>query len=41
MGDFPPPSGVSLYLDPDSTPNNNVPTEDDQATVTPIVQPSG
>ena len=41
MGDFPPPSGISLYLDPDSTPNNNVPTEDDQATVSPIVQPSG
>jgi len=40
MGDFPPPNGISLYLDPDSTPNNNVPTEDDQATVMPIVQPS-
>jgi uncharacterized repeat protein (TIGR01451 family) len=40
MGYGPPPSGINLYLDPDSTPNNNVPSEDDQATVTPTVQPS-
>src|SRR5262249_59531459 len=27
---------ASQQLDPDSTPNNNVPTEDDQASVTPV-----
>ena len=37
LGDSPNPSGLSLYLDPDSTANNNVPSEDDQASVTPVV----